>query len=190
MVSLALTAACLVTLSACGGSPLSGDVDLGEIVYVQIEMEDGGIMKLELYPKEAPITCENFVNLAKSGFYDGLIFHRVVENFMIQGGSPDGTVYGNSDKTIKGEFAENGVENNIKHERGVIYMGRNSISMDSASCQFFICHVDYPSLDGKYAAFGRVIEGLEVLDAIASVKTDGNDKPLEDVVIKSITVLD
>ncbi|MBE6599182.1 MAG: peptidylprolyl isomerase [Ruminococcaceae bacterium] len=162
---------------------------MSETIAVQIEMEDGGIIKLELYPGIAPITCENFVNLAKDGFYDGLIFHRVIEGFMIQGGCPEGTGFGGSGKNIKGEFASNGVENNLKHERGVVSMARSK-AMDSASSQFFICHDDAPHLDGDYAAFGRVTEGMDVVDAIAAVAVDGDDKPLTDVVIKTITVIE
>ena len=185
LLSLIMAAACLLTLSGCGNS---GEPDYSDTVAVQIEMEDGGIIKLELYPNIAPITCKNFVKLAKDGFYDGLIFHRVIEGFMIQGGDPEGTGRGGSDETIKGEFAANGVTNPISHKRGVISMARSQ-KMDSASSQFFICHADAPHLDGQYAAFGKVTEGIEVVDAIASVKTGANDKPVEDVVIKSITVI-
>ncbi|MGN1408802.1 MAG: peptidylprolyl isomerase [Eubacteriales bacterium] len=156
---------------------------------VQIEMENGGIIKLELYPEAAPITVENFVNLAKDGFYDGLIFHRVIKDFMIQGGDPEGTGMGGSDTKIKGEFSQNGWNNPISHKRGVISMAR-SRSMDSASSQFFICHADSTYLDGQYAAFGKVTEGMDVVDEIASVETDKNDRPVEDVVIKSITVIE
>lgn len=185
LLTLALTAACILTLSGCGNS---GEPDYSDAIAVQIEMEDGGIIKLELYPNIAPITCENFVKLAGEGFYDGLTFHRVIKDFMIQGGDPLGTGMGGSGETIKGEFSANGVTNPISHKRGVISMARSQ-AMDSASSQFFICHADYPSLDGKYAAFGMVTEGMDVVDAIASVETDGNDKPLVDVVIKSITVI-
>jgi len=192
-LTAALTAACLMTLSACGKTEKApgegGEADMSETIAVQIEMEDGGIIKLELYPGIAPITCENFVNLAKDGFYDGLIFHRVIEGFMIQGGCPEGTGFGGSGKNIKGEFASNGVENNLKHERGVVSMARSK-AMDSASSQFFICHDDAPHLDGDYAAFGRVTEGMDVVDAIAAVAVDGDDKPLTDVVIKTITVIE
>ena len=156
---------------------------------VQIEMENGGIIKLELYPDKAPITCENFVKLAKEGFYDGLIFHRVIKDFMIQGGDPTGTGMGGADKNIKGEFAVNGVQNDISHLRGVISMARSQ-KYDSASSQFFICHADSTFLDGQYAAFGKVIEGIEVVDEIASVPTGKNDRPKEDVVIKSITLIE
>lgn len=155
---------------------------------VQIEMENGGIIKLELYPEIAPITVENFTTLADEGFYDGLIFHRVISGFMIQGGDPLGTGYGGSDAKIKGEFSDNGVANSVSHVRGVISMAR-SRDMDSASSQFFICHADATFLDGQYAAFGRVTEGLDVVDQIAAVKTDSNDKPREDQVIKSIRTI-
>jgi len=146
-------------------------------------------MKLELYPEHAPITVENFVNLVNDGFYDGLIFHRVIKNFMIQGGDPEGTGMGGSPNKIKGEFAANGVNNPIKHERGVISMARSN-NPNSASSQFFICHKAAPHLDGSYAAFGKVIEGIEVVDEIANVVTGKNDRPREDVVIKSIKVIE
>ena len=136
---------------------------MAENINVQIEMESGGVMKLELYPDTAPITVANFVELAKSGFYDGLIFHRVISGFMIQGGDPMGTGMGGSDKKIKGEFAVNGVNNTLSHDRGVISMARSQM-FDSASSQFFICHADASFLDGQYAAFGRVTEGIEVVD--------------------------
>lgn len=180
----------LLTLASCkSGSGDGGeDGDFGETIMVQIEMENGGIIKLELYPEAAPITVENFVNLAKNGFYDGLIFHRVIKDFMIQGGDPEGTGMGGSDTKIKGEFSQNGWNNPISHKRGVISMAR-SRSMDSASSQFFICHADSTYLDGQYAAFGKVTEGMDVVDEIASVETDKNDRPVEDVVIKSITVI-
>ncbi len=163
--------------------------ETGETIMVQIEMDNGGIIKLELYPDVAPITVANFVKLAKDGFYDGLIFHRVIKDFMIQGGDPTGTGMGGSDENIKGEFAKNGVKNDLSHKRGVISMARSQ-KMDSASSQFFICHADSTYLDGQYAAFGMVIEGMDVVDEIASVKTNYNDKPLTDVVMKSVTVIE
>ena len=156
-------------------------------VMIEIEMENGGLIKLELYPDVAPITVENFVSLAKEGFYDGLIFHRVITGFMIQGGDPEGKGTGGPGYSIKGEFAMNGVENNISHVRGVISMARAK-PMDSASSQFFIVQSDSTYLDGSYAAFGRVTEGMDVVDEIASVPTDRYDRPLEDVVIKTIRV--
>lgn len=159
--------------------------------YVQIEMEDGGVIVMELYPEAAPITVENFLSLAGSGFYDGLIFHRVVPGFVIQGGDPQGNGYGGSEKTIKGEFSANGVDNNLSHQRGVVSMARERENMDSASSQFFICLADVSSsLDGSYAAFGRVVSGMDVVDKIASVTTNSNDKPLTDQKMVKVTVLD
>ena len=154
---------------------------------IRMEMENGGIIKLELDSKAAPITVANFEKLVKEGFYDGLIFHRVISGFMIQGGDPMGTGYGGSKETIKGEFRANGVDNPISHKRGVISMARSQMP-NSASSQFFIMHQDGEFLDGNYAAFGHVVEGMEVVDEIASVATDPRDKPLCDVVIKSITM--
>ena len=175
-----------LSFTACGGNA-AGDLD--NVVYVEIDMESGDYMKLELYTTIAPITVSNFVELCEKNFYDGLIFHRVISGFMIQGGDPEGTGMGGSDKTIKGEFNNNGVINSLSHERGVISMARNSLSMDSASSQFFICHADSTFLDGDYAAFGRVIEGIETVDKIAAVATDGNDKPLAPQYIKTIRVI-
>ena len=163
--------------------------EAGETIMVQIEMDNGGIIKLELYPDVAPITVENFVSLVKDGFYDGLTFHRVIKNFMIQGGDPTGTGMGGSDKTIKGEFSSNGVDNTLSHTRGTISMARSQ-KKDSASSQFFICHADATYLDGDYAAFGKVVEGMDVVDEIAGVKTNYNDKPLTAVVMKSVTLID
>ena len=156
---------------------------------IRIEMENGGVMVAELYPEIAPITCENFLKLVRDGFYDGLIFHRVIPGFMIQGGDPTGTGMGGPGFTIKGEFARNGVRNDLKHTRGVLSMAR-SMMPDSAGSQFFIMHEDAPHLDGSYAAFGKVIEGIEVVDAIADVPTDMRDKPRTPVVIKSMTVVE
>ncbi len=154
---------------------------------VTIEMENGGIIRLELYPDIAPITVDNFVSLVKKGFYDGLIFHRVIAGFMIQGGDPKGTGMGGPGYTIKGEFKANGVVNNIKHERGVISMAR-SMMPDSAGSQFFIMHEDAPHLDGQYAAFGRVIEGIEEVDKIAATRTARGDRPVTDQRMKKVTV--
>lgn len=153
--------------------------------YVKLETTKG-IILVELYPDVAPITVENFQNLVNEKFYDGLIFHRVIKDFMIQGGDPEGTGLGGSSKTIKGEFKNNGVNNNLSHTRGVISMARNSISMDSASSQFFIVQKDSIYLDGDYAAFGKVIAGMDVVDKIASVNVDSNDKPTSMQKIKSI----
>lgn len=152
-----------------------------------IIMENGESIKCELYSDIAPISVENFVKLAKQGFYDGLIFHRVIPGFMIQGGCPDGTGMGGPGYSIKGEFASNGVKNDLKHKRGVLSMAR-SMMPNSAGSQFFIMHEDATHLDGDYAAFGMVIEGMDVVDQIASVKTDRSDKPLVPQVIKNISV--
>lgn len=154
---------------------------------VIIEMENGKKMTVELYPKEAPITVANFLKLVNDGFYNELIFHRVISGFMIQGGDPLGTGYGGSENSIKGEFRANGVNNTIRHTRGVISMARSQ-SPNSASSQFFIMHKDAPYLDGQYAAFGKVVEGIDVVDEIASVETDYNDMPLKPQKIKAITV--
>ncbi len=154
---------------------------------VLITMEDNSTMTVELYPEDAPITTENFIKLVNEGFYNGLIFHRVISGFMIQGGDPTGTGCGGSKVNIKGEFSSNGVNNPLKHTRGVISMARSS-NPNSASSQFFIMHKDYPSLDGSYASFGKVISGIETVDKIASVNTDHNDKPKVEQKIKSITL--
>ena len=155
---------------------------------VQIEMENGGIIKIELYPEHAPITVANFEKLVKEGFYNGLIFHRVIEGFMIQGGDPTGTGMGGAPEQIKGEFRSNGVNNALKHSRGVISMARSS-NPDSASSQFFICHEDAPHLDGQYAAFGKVVEGMEVVDEIAEVPTDFRDRPVRRVAMKEVKII-
>ena len=154
---------------------------------VTIKIKDMGDIRAELYPEVAPITVENFIKLAGSGFYNGLTFHRIIPGFMIQGGDPEGTGMGGPGYSIKGEFAANGVPNSLIHTRGVLSMAR-SMMPDSAGSQFFIMHEDAPHLDGQYAAFGKVIEGIEVVDKVASVKTDYNDKPLEPVVIEIMSV--
>ncbi|MBQ9948665.1 MAG: peptidylprolyl isomerase [Oscillospiraceae bacterium] len=154
---------------------------------VVIEMENGRKIKLELYPEKAPITVENFLKLVGEGFYDGLIFHRVIKDFMIQGGDPQGTGMGGAKDKIKGEFLMNGVPNNLSHERGVLSMARAQ-NPNSASSQFFICHKDSTFLDGQYAAFGRVVEGIEVVDEIAETPTDMNDRPRSDVRMKKVYV--
>ena len=143
---------------------------------VVIEMENGGIIRVELCPEAAPITVKNFESLVKEGFYDGLIFHRVIKGFMIQCGDPLGNGMGGSEKKIKGEFRSNGVNNPLRHTRGVISMAR-SYDPNSASSQFFIMHADAPHLDGQYAAFGRVVEGMDVVDEIAGIPTDYSDRP-------------
>ena len=154
---------------------------------VTIKIKGMGDIKAELYPQIAPITVENFVKLAGSGFYNGLTFHRIIQGFMIQGGDPEGTGMGGPGYSIKGEFSTNGFPNPLNHTRGVLSMAR-SMMPDSAGSQFFIMHEDAPHLDGNYAAFGKVIEGIEVVDKVASVKTDYNDKPLEPVVIEIMSV--
>ena len=154
---------------------------------VTIEMENGGIIIAELYPDVAPQSVYNFISLANSGFYDGLIFHRVIPGFMIQGGCPEGTGMGGPGYCIKGEFFFNGVKNDLKHKRGVLSMARSS-SPNSAGSQFFIMHADAKHLDGQYAAFGKVTSGMDVVDAIASVQTDRNDRPQAEQKIASITV--
>ena len=201
---IAMLMAMVFSLTGCGTTGLQGnqpeDNDTVqqtestqtnlERSHVMIKMADGGEIVVELIPEYAPATVENFLSLVKEGFYDGLIFHRVIEGFMIQGGDPEGTGMGGSNKNIKGEFASNGFkQNKLKHLRGVISMARAQ-HPDSASSQFFIMHQDAPHLDGDYAAFGKVISGMEVVDKIAAVETDENDKPLEDVVIESIRVIE
>ena len=152
-----------------------------------IEINKFGTIEVELDREHAPITVDNFVKLADKGFYKGLIFHRVIKGFMIQGGDPKGNGTGGPGYSIKGEFAANGVNNPIKHERGVISMAR-TMDPDSAGSQFFIMHKDGFFLDGQYAAFGKVTKGIEVVDAVASVRTSPNDRPLENVVIKDIRI--
>ena len=154
---------------------------------VTIEMEDGGVIKAELYPEIAPNTVNNFISLVKQGFYDGVIFHRVIPGFMIQGGDPKGSGSGGPGYCIKGEFAANGVNNPLKHTYGVLSMARSRMP-DSAGSQFFIMTSDSPHLDGQYAAFGKVIEGIEEVDKICAVRTDYNDKPRIPQVMKKVTV--
>ncbi len=156
---------------------------------IVIEMENGGKIELELYPEHAPITVKNFEKLVSEGFYDGLTFHRVIPGFMIQGGDPQGNGMGGSDQKIVGEFSANGVQNPIKHVRGVISMAR-SFMPNSASSQFFIMHKDAPHLDGQYAAFGKVVSGIEVVDEIAAIPTGANDKPKVAVRIKKAYIAD
>ena len=152
-----------------------------------IEMEDGGVITLELYPQVAPISVNNFISLANKGFYDGLIFHRVIPGFMIQGGDPQGSGMGGPGYSIKGEFSGNGVKNDLSHARGVLSMARAQ-NPNSAGSQFFIMHADGPFLDGQYAAFGKVVEGIEVVDRIAAVKTDRMDKPKDPQRMKKVSV--
>ena len=150
-------------------------------------MENGDVMKAELYPEIAPTSVNNFVNLVQKGFYDGLIFHRVIAGFMIQGGDPEGTGMGGPGYSIKGEFASNGFKNDLKHTRGVLSMAR-SMRPDSAGSQFFIMHKKSPFLDGAYAAFGEITEGMDIVNKIAETATDYSDKPLEAQVMKTVTV--
>ncbi|WP_315070451.1 peptidylprolyl isomerase [uncultured Clostridium sp.] len=154
---------------------------------ITMTMENGGVIKAELYPEIAPNTVRNFVDLINRGFYDGLIFHRVIPGFMIQGGCPEGTGMGGPGYSIKGEFTSNGFKNTLKHTKGVLSMAR-AMHPDSAGSQFFIMVADAPHLDGQYASFGKVIEGMEVADKIVAQKTDMADRPHEDQVIKSVTV--
>ena len=154
---------------------------------VTITMNNGGVMKAELYPEIAPNTVNNFIALANGGFYNGIIFHRVIEGFMIQGGDPTGTGMGGPGYSIKGEFSANGFKNDLKHSRGVLSMAR-SARPNSAGSQFFIMHDNAPHLDGQYAAFGKLIEGYDVLDAIAETRTDYSDRPYDEQRIKSMTV--
>ncbi len=192
MKRLLCIALCLILLGTMGCT--SGEKNKteeetmhSEYPIATITMKDGGVIKLELYPKIAPESVKNFISLANSKFYDGLFFHRVISGFMIQGGCPKGNGTGGPGYNIKGEFSANGVDNSLSHERGVISMAR-AMAYDSAGSQFFICHADSQFLDGQYAAFGKVIEGMDVVDAIASVKTNSQDKPLQDQVIDSIRV--
>lgn len=154
---------------------------------VTFTMENGDVMKAELYPEITPTSVNNFVNLVQKGFYDGLIFHRVIAGFMIQGGDPEGTGMGGPGYSIKGEFASNGFKNDLKHTRGVLSMAR-SMRPDSAGSQFFIMHQNAPHLDGDYAAFGKLIEGEDILDKIAGVDTDYSDRPRKPQVMKTVTV--
>ena len=154
---------------------------------VTITMENGDVMKAELYPETAPNTVNNFIRLIKKGFYDGLIFHRVISGFMIQGGCPEGMGTGGPGYKIKGEFSQNGFANDLTHDPGVLSMAR-AMSPDSAGSQFFIMHKKAPHLDGAYAAFGRIIEGMDIVDKIADVRTDYSDRPMKEQKIQSMTV--
>ena len=184
--AMALACGCGQKTEKEGNQMVNTNTD-GKII-ARIDVEDYGVIELELYPDIAPQSVYNFCYLARQGFYDGVIFHRIIKGFMIQGGDPQGTGSGGPGYCIKGEFAANGVKNGLKHERGVISMARKSKPYDSAGSQFFIVHQTSPHLDGQYAAFGRVISGMNVVDAIASVQVGYADKPLYDVVIKTITI--
>ena len=187
---IAILSAAILTLTFCGcskrQSEFDSDTDSGYGTHhAVITIKDYGDIKLVLDGDTAPITVKNFVELAKSGFYDGLTFHRIIKGFMIQGGDPKGNGTGGSDKTIRGEFSKNGVENNISHKRGVISMARLQDN-NSASSQFFIMHKDAPHLDGGYAAFGKVIAGMDTVDKIAAVPTDSNDRPKQEQRMQSV----
>ncbi len=162
-------------------------IKMAQNPVVTIEMENGSVIKAELYPQVAPNTVNNFISLVKKGFYDGVIFHRVISGFMLQGGDPDGTGMGGPGYSIKGEFTQNGFKNDLKHEPGVLSMARTMMP-NSAGSQFFIMHQAAPHLDGAYAAFGKVIEGMDVVNAIAAVPTNYNDRPLETQRMKKVTV--
>ena len=200
ILSFALSILLILSVVACGSKNASGSAatsnDGGTKVNnpkIEISVKDYGKIQLELDPSQAPLTVENFLKLVKEGFYNGLTFHRIIKGFMIQGGDPLGTGYGGSDETIKGEFASNGVENNIKHERGVISMAR-SMNPDSASSQFFIMHQDSEHLDGEYAAFGHVTSGIEIVDKICdnTPVQDGNGTvaKIDQPVIEYIKVIE
>ncbi|GKU83022.1 peptidylprolyl isomerase [Niallia sp. NCCP-28] len=186
----------IVSLAACGTKKEDKSSDSSNVDYadkikenplVTIEMNDGEKIEIELYPKVAPNTVSNFVSLVNKGFYDGLTFHRVIPDFMIQGGDPNGEGTGDPGYSIKGEFSSNGFDNGLKHERGILSMARSN-DPDSAGSQFFIMVADQASLDGEYAAFGKVISGMDIVDTIVNVGRDENDKPLEDVIMKKVTV--
>lgn len=164
-----------------------GEYTMAQNPIVTIEMENGDIIKAELYPEIAPNTVKNFISLVKKGYYDGLIFHRVINGFMIQGGCPDGTGMGGPGYSIKGEFEQNGFANDLKHTEGVLSMAR-SMMPDSAGSQFFIMHKNAPHLDGAYAAFGKVIEGQDIVNKIATTQTDYSDRPLKKQIMKKVTV--
>ncbi len=193
IILFVLMLAAVFTFSACRSNTNeetnqnSNEVKEEQKVNIKIEMQDGGVIKAELYPEVAPITVANFEKLINEKFFDGLIFHRVIEGFMIQGGGYDTSYQHKEAESIKGEFSSNGVENNLKHTRGVLSMARTSVK-DSASSQFFIMHQDAPHLDGEYAAFGKVTEGMDVVDKIAATQTDAQDVPVTPQVIKTITI--
>ncbi|MEX2104252.1 MAG: peptidylprolyl isomerase [Bacilli bacterium] len=197
MVALSTVLLLILAIVGCNGAEPknsgAGESDKEEKInngnpIVTMEMENGKNMKIELYPEIAPNTVSNFISLIEKGYYDGLIFHRIIPEFMIQGGDPQGTGRGNPGYSIKGEFLGNGFENNLSHERGVISMARSGEDPDSAGSQFFIVVADSTFLDGQYASFGKVIEGMETADEIVIVERNKNEKPLEDQKIKKVTV--
>lgn len=195
IISLLMAITLCLALTACTGSNKSSDSGSSKTVdysndtnpVAEIVMSDGSVIKVELYPEAAPNTVNNFIYLANSGFYDGLTFQRIIPGFMIQGGDPKGDGTGGPGYSIAGEFKDNGFENNLKHTRGVISMARAQ-SYDSAGSQFFIMVADATSLDGQYAAFGKVTEGIEVVDKIVGAERDSTDKPLESIVMRKVTV--
>ena len=190
MKKIVLIISMTALLFGCGPQePISqpDEQELADTVNAAITLENGGVIELELYPDIAPQSVYNFVYLARQGFYDGLIFHRVIKGFMIQGGDPEGSGMGGPGYGIKGEFSANGVENPLSHKRGIISMARSN-DFDSAGSQFFIVHQDSSFLDGSYAPFGKVTEGMEYVDEIAGTPTDGSDRPLAEVKIKTITI--
>ena len=188
-IILAVSAMSLTLMMGCSSSePTNEPLDPPkELPIATIEIKDYGTIESELYTHLAPNTVNNFISLINHGFYDGIIFHRVIEGFMIQGGDPQGIGVGGPGYSIKGEFARNGFKNDLRHERGVLSMARSMLP-NSAGSQFFIMHQDSPHLDGQYAAFGKVIEGMDVVDAIATTATDASDRPLDDQVMKKVTV--
>ena len=194
IISVIIAASFLLALTSC----VSTQKKIEGNVNIRIELTDGRVMEAELYPDVAPITVQNFVDLCESGFYDGLTFHRVIKDFMIQGGDPLGNGTGGSGKKIKGEFSANGIKNDLKHTKGVLSMARQGynrytgeFNYDSATSQFFIVSAEsYPSLDGQYAAFGKLTSGYDVLAELESVATDSNDKPLQPITIKTIRVIE
>ena len=199
LLSICLAALLVLSLAGCGKTSVVGITTTSKAPaaneesqgvgthHAEIEIQDYGTITVELDGDAAPITVQNFMDLANAGFYDGLTFHRIISGFMMQGGDPNGNGTGGSENTIKGEFSANGVENPLSHTRGAISMARAQ-AMDSAGSQFFIMHADGDFLDGQYAAFGKVTEGMDVLDRIASVKTNFSDKPKEDQRMKKVTV--
>lgn len=195
IIAILMTALLVLAFAACGNNNAQTPVtenkqpdEIPERSHVTMTVAGYGDVVIELIPEYAPATVENFLSLVNDGFYDGLTFHRVIEGFMIQGGDPEGTGMGGSDNAIYGEFSANGFsQNKLKHSRGVVSMARTN-HPDSATSQFFICHDDCHDLDGQYAAFGKVISGMEIVDQIAAVETDDMDKPLENVIIESIKV--
>jgi len=184
---LTMALALVFVLSACTKKTEFKPEEITQNPVATITMQDGGVIKAELYPQSAPNTVCNFISLANKGFYNGTNFHRIISGFMIQGGTPSGAGSGGPGYSVKGEFTDNGFQNDLKHTRGVLSMARAN-APDSAGSQFFIMHADADFLDGQYAAFGRVTEGMDVVDRIASVQTDGSDHPLEPQTVKSITV--